>query len=119
MLEVTSNHRGFMFASFNDANGVECSIQESSAMCCDEKEGSYLWLGVDDANPQIMASQAHKFGVQTTETTGWVPYPVPNEVSMTTRMHLTQRQIKKLLPLLKHFAKHGILPTESKKKKKK
>lgn len=116
MIGVTPTQRGFMRGEFEDANGQKCSIQESSACCVDEEEGCYLWLGNNDANPMVMAYHASSVGIKTTETTGWVPYPIPKEVSLSTRMHLSQRQVKELLPLLKHFAKHGQLPTEKKKK---
>lgn len=110
MFKCTPTNRGFLRGEFKDANGHSCSIQESSACCVDENEGSYLWLGNNDPMPEVLASQAHKYGVKTTETTGWVPYPIPDEVSIKTRMHLSQRQVQELLPLLKYFAKHGRLP---------
>jgi hypothetical protein len=109
-MKIEANHRGFLVGEFEDANGQKCSIQESSACPRDEEEGSYLWLGNDDANPMVMAFDAPRIGVQTTETTGWVPYPIPKEVLMHTRMHLSQRQVKELLPLLNYFAEHGELP---------
>lgn len=112
MIKIAPTHRGFICGEFKDANGQECSIQESSACCRTEKEGSYLWLGIDDAKPVVMAFDAPRLGVETTETTGWVPYPVPKEVLMHTRMHLSQRQVKELLPLLQYFAEHGELPTD-------
>jgi len=110
MIKFEPTCRGFMCGEFEDANGQKCSIQESSACCREEEEGAYLWLGNDDANPMVLAFDAARVGVQTTETTGWVPYPVPKEVLMHTRMHLSQRQVKELLPFLKHFAKTGNLP---------
>jgi hypothetical protein len=96
--------RGFIKGEFIDRYGSKCSIQESSLAT-----EAAIWLGVDDANPQIMASQAKRFGIETTETTGWVPYPIPNEVSLVTRMHLTQKNVKELLPLLEKFVKTGNL----------
>lgn len=101
-MKIKKTQRGFELIDFKDANGEECSLQKSSAA-----ERDLIWLGVDEANPQIMASHAHKFGVETTETCGWVPYPVPEEVSLTTRMHLSQEQVKALLPHLIKFAETG------------
>jgi hypothetical protein len=118
MIKLDYTHRGFYIGEFEDANGEKCSIQESSACCREEDEGSYLWLGNDRANPMVMAFDAARVGVHTNETTGWVPYPVPKEVLMHTRMHLSQRQVKELLPLLTHFAKHGLLPRKKVKKAK-
>jgi len=103
-IKIKANHRGFMVGEFKDRYDTVCSIQKSSLATED-----CIWLGVDDTNPQIMASQAKSFGVETNETTGWVPYPIPNEVSLTTRMHLTRKQVKKLLPLLQHFVETGEL----------
>lgn len=95
---VTS--RGFRIRKFEDANGVGCSIQESSAM---RGEGM-LWLG------------AREIGLKRLDH-GWrdVPLPRPEdrpgvEYLANTRMHLTQSQVRDLLPLLTHFAEHGELP---------
>jgi hypothetical protein len=70
-----------------------------------------IWLGVTDRNPQIMASQARQFGIETNQTCGWVPYPIPKEVFILQEMHLTQNQVRQLLPVLQHFAEHGELPS--------
>ena len=107
MIDFKPTNRGFMRGEFEDANGQPCSIQKSSACCRDEEEGEYIWLGNNDANPQVMAFHAKSVGVETTETVGWVPYPIPECVCLMTRMHLSQRQVKELLPILQHFAKTG------------
>jgi hypothetical protein len=60
-----------------------------------------IWFGVDDPRPQIMASKTAKGG------TGWVEYPLPEDVHMFTRMQLTQQQVKALLPILTYFAETG------------
>jgi hypothetical protein len=64
-------------------------------------------LGVDDAQPKVMASEAASVGVQTEERTGWVAYPIPEAVQLHTRMHLTRSQVKKLLPVLQQFVETG------------
>lgn len=104
-IEQSVTNRGFDYLQFLDRYGNECSIQKSSLAT-----ENAVWFGINNANPQIMSSQARYYGVETEETTGWVPYPIPDEVSLHTRMHLTQEQVKELLPALKHFAKHGELP---------
>lgn len=96
---------GFAIIDFTDRYDSPCNIQKSSLATEDA-----IWLGVADANPIIMASQAAAHGVATSEACGWVQYPVPNEVSMTTRMHLTREQVAELLPVLQHFADTGELP---------
>ena len=103
-MEITNKttERGFAYNEFTDRYGAKCSIQKSSLATEDA-----IWFGINDPDPQIMASQAKQFGVKTNETTGWVPYPIPEEVSINTRMHLTQKQVKKLLPILQKFVETG------------
>lgn len=101
-MEKSKTTRGFDIIKFKDWYGENCSVQKSSLF-----EEDCIWLGINDANPQIMASQAKLFGVETEETTGWVSYPVPKEVLMTTRMHLNRNQVSKLLPILQKFVDTG------------
>lgn len=91
--------RGFDRIQFADAYDDACVIQKSS-LATDQA----IWFGIQDANPHIMASKTPEGGV------GWVPYAIPADVKLTTRMHLTQAQVKKLLPILQGFADHGELP---------
>lgn len=104
-MERNDTNRGFARYQFTDHSGAKCSLQKSS-MAFEEA----IWLGVDDANPQVLACEAGLVGVHTRETTGWVPYPIPDQVMLRTRMHLTQEQVIELLPLLQHFAETGELP---------
>jgi hypothetical protein len=90
------NVRGFKGLRFNDAYRQSCSIQESSVI-------PHLWLGIDDADPKVMAKDAHKVGVRTRETTGWVPYPIPKEVVLRTRMHLNRTQAEWLVKQLQNW----------------
>lgn len=105
MLTFNRTDRGFTIGRFIDRYEMPCSVQDSSLAT-----EAAIWLGLDDARPMVLASQAQGVGVQTSETTGWVPYPVPDEVLLHTRMHLTQAQVAALLPALQHFAAHGRLP---------
>lgn len=105
---VTS--RGFRIDKFVDSYGHECSLQKSSSAMEDK-----IWLGIDDPKPIIMASDAAKMGRTDLlepgqPIVGWVPWTLPDEVQISTRMHLTQAQVKDLLPALRHFAKTGQLP---------
>lgn len=83
--------RGFELITFEDAYGFPCSLQESSAVV------PHIWLGIDDAKPQIMASKTPQGG------TGWVPYDIPDDVLLTTRMHLNVEQVKALIVELQRF----------------
>lgn len=92
--ELTPTARGFLRADFKDGNGVDCSIQESSAA-----EQPYLWLGCNNPNPMSFPGNG----------TGWHPYSLPDNVQCTTRMHLTQEQASALIPLLQRFIEQGDL----------
>lgn len=94
--------RGFSLLEFSDLYGARCNVQLSSLA-----ELEAIWLGVESAEPQIMASQAAAFGVATEETSGWVPYPIPDQVLLITRMHLSREQVTALLPVLQRFAATG------------
>ena len=103
-IQIGTTQRGFSLGEFTDRYGEKCSIQKSSLATEDA-----IWLGVDNPNPKILASKAASLGVETTETTGWIPYPIPKEVLMSTRMHLTQDMVRQLIPLLQRFADTGEL----------
>lgn len=82
--------RGFSYYKFCDAYRAECTLQLSSAVAGDD--GAYIWLGMDQdkdgnkAHTHIDKVSGHKIG---------------------SRMHLSQTQVKELLPLLAYFVKHG------------
>lgn len=96
-MQLKYTHRGFIRADFKDANGVECSIQESSAA-----EQSLLWLGCNDPNAMQFPGN----------NTGWHPYKLPENVQCTTRMHLSREQVAELLPLLQQFVESGELAVQ-------
>ena len=102
--ELGATARGFAIRTFKDYYDYECRIQKSSIA-----EPACIWLGVVDAKPQILASQAAAYGVETTQTTGWVPYPIPSDVLLTTQMHLTREQARELAEVLLDFADIGEL----------
>lgn len=97
--------RGFDRYGFRDRYGKACSLQKSSLATED-----CVWLGIDDPEPSIMATQAPAHGIRTNQTTGWVPFPIPSEVSLTTRMHLTCEQAERIGLALIAFSQTGELP---------
>ncbi len=103
-MKVTQTNRGFGIVNFTDYYGAKCSVQKSSLATEDA-----IWFGIDDAEPKIMASAAVRLGVETTEKVGWIDYPIPKEVLLTTRMHLTRDQVIDLIPILTRFVKSGSL----------
>lgn len=104
---IDKTERGFKIFKDEDIYGHRFSLQKSSLASRDA-----IWLGVDDPEPKIMESQAKKYGIQTTETTGEIPYPVPSEVLISTRMHLDRKKVAEIIPYLQYFVEHGDLPDE-------
>lgn len=92
-IKKSKTERGFGLYEFTDLYGSKCSIQDSSLAT-----ESAIWFGVDDPHPVIMSSKIGE---------GWIDYPIPPEVLLHTRMHLSQKQVQKLLPILQHFAETG------------
>ncbi len=103
-MKIGKNQRGFATSEFSDRYDVKCSIQKSSLAFED-----CIWLGVDEADPKIMASDALKLGIKTDARVGWIPYPVPDQVLINTRMHLTREQVAELIPVLQRFVDTGEL----------
>lgn len=94
---VSRTGRGFEIVKFTDRYGEKCSLQASSLAEHEKPGTSAVWLGVDDARPIVMASEAEMVGVKTDETTGWVPFPVPDAVQIHTRMHLDREKVAALI----------------------
>lgn len=114
--ESHPNSRGFQVLAFPDANGQKCTLQQSSAIReCEDLEAvdlpgrSAIWLGCDTAEPKILASHAAEHGIKTEEKEGWVSYPIPDEVLMSTRMHLTRPQVYALVRHLTRWLETGNL----------
>lgn len=103
-MEINKTQRGFSIAQFTDRYGNKCSLQKSSLATED-----CIWFGADDANPQIMVSQAEKHGLEPQGENGWMPYPIPEDVLLSTRMHLNREQVAELLPYLQKFVETGEL----------
>lgn len=109
--------RGFPLVKFTDEYNAPCSIQESSRCVCANDDGSvddplgWIWLGIDDPAPQIMKSKAQALGMKLPpgEVSGWMPYPLPEDVLVTTRMHLNEKQVRGLIARLQHWLKTGTL----------
>jgi len=103
-MEKTKTERGFDMITFSDMYGHECYIQKSSLATAHA-----IWLGVSSPEPRIMAKDARRLGVDTEETVGWIDYPVPEEVLITTQMHIDQDQAKELIKVLEKFVETGYI----------
>lgn len=90
-IKKTKTQRRFPLLQFTDRYDAKCSIQKSSLATEDA-----IWFGVDDADPKILIPGS-----------GWQHFEIPKQVLLTTRMHLTQKQVRKLLPILTMFAETG------------
>ncbi len=95
-IKESLTNRGFKLIEFDDLYNAKCNIQKSSLATNDA-----IWFGIADSEPKIMASKIKEGG------TGWVDYPIPEDVILTTRMHLSREQIKDLLPILQRFIETG------------
>jgi hypothetical protein len=89
---MSENPHGFAVGEFLDFYDTLCSIQKSSL--ADE---DCIWLGVNEPNAKIL----------TGDGTGWHDYPLPPNVTCTTRMHLNREQVAALLPILPRFVETG------------
>ena len=105
--EVQHTSRGFEFIEFKDLSGNPCSLQQSSFAGCQDPGTSAIWVGCDSADPKVLASKAGEFGIETQETTGWVSYPIPEDVLLTTRMHLDRKQVEGLIEVLQRWLQKG------------
>lgn len=110
MNTVTKTQRGFELIEFKDCYDTPCSLQQSSVSYDDDLDRpgtSAVWLGTDDAMPKVMWRDAAAVGVETKATEGWVPYPIPEQVSLRTRMHLNREQVKELVAHLQAWLEEG------------
>jgi hypothetical protein len=98
---------GFPIVVFDDYYGHFCSLQASSLALYEQPGTSAVWLGVNQAEPKVMASKAHWYGVKTNQKTGWVPYPIPDGVNLNTRMHLDRNQVSALIKHLQRWLDSG------------
>lgn len=97
-MKKRKTERGFDISEFKDRYDAKCSLQKSSLATED-----CIWFGIDKAKPQIMASKTKEGG------NGWVDFPIPEDVFISTRMHLTRKMVLKLLPNLIKFIITGNL----------
>ncbi len=86
-MRLKRTERGFAYREFDDYYGKKCSLQKSSA------DKTAIWLGVDNTGPHMGLGPDGK--------------PMPNQDVTNGRMHLTQAQVKKLIPHLIKFAETG------------
>lgn len=104
---VEKTERGFEIIEFRDIYGAPCTLQMSSLAEHTMPGVSAVWLGPMDAAPKVIWHRAASVGVKTDATEGWVPYPIPEAVSLSTRMHLDRKQVKALITTLQRWLDTG------------
>jgi len=93
MKETRQTERGFIITEFDDLYGNKCSLQKSSLATLDA-----VWLGIRDPEINVMIDG------------GWRSVTLPEGAVIHSRMHLSQKMVKELLPALQYFADTGELP---------
>lgn len=101
-INVIEGNGMFPHARFKDQKNNDCTIMISTLA-----DDRCIWLGIVEVNPKIRAIHAEKNGIITEQKVGWVDFPIPDEVLLSSKMHLNMEQVKELLPLLQKFAETG------------
>lgn len=57
----------------------------------------------------MLAREARAVGVTPKQMDGWVDYPIPEQVFLTTRMHLNEEQVRALIATLQGWLDTGEL----------
>jgi hypothetical protein len=82
-----------VLTEFKDLYGNACSLQKSSAAQYDS-----IWFGISKPEINVMIDG------------GWKGVAIPEGAVVHSRMHLSQKMVKELLPALQYFVEHGELP---------
>jgi hypothetical protein len=91
--------KGSPIVEFKDHYDIECTIQQ-----CTIGSRDAIWVGVSERKSQIPRYYEGKIRI---------PFDTEiDQASDAKRMYLTKKEVKQLLPVLKHFAKYGNLPYE-------
>ena len=103
------NERGFEIQHFSDDYGIDCSIQESSAV------EAHIWLGVHRPRVYIAYKDAKAAGLDLkkdypeTNDYGVCTIPIPEKAIIESRMYLNRTQARELAKKLNYFARTGML----------
>lgn len=88
-MKLMATNRGTSRLEFKDSDGVECSLQGPSDV-------PHIWLGCNSNRHKIFKPGE-----------GWCDLDLGEGVICSSGMHLTQDQIRELLPYLQRFANTG------------
>lgn len=105
--KVAKSPRGLQLVRFKDALNVTCLVQ--SVTLAYSENGIGLAIGAEKASPKVQARDARAMGLNTSQKTGLVKYPVPEEVTFDTRAVLTREQVLRLILHLNGWLVNGKL----------
>lgn len=91
---VEETQRGFEIVKFVDRSGVPCSLQASSLAEYEKPGTSAIWIGCEDANPQVFVPYGNP---------AWQPFPLPKDCVTNTRAHLSREQVEVLILHLQNW----------------
>lgn len=92
-MKKTKNERGFPGYEFKDSYGKKCRIEKSSVAF-----HQHIWLGIMET--KLTISEDKKF-IKTIEI------DMPKNFMVDTEMHLDQKQVAELIPILQKFVDTG------------
>ena len=90
-MHLKFTEHGYPYYRFRDRYDADCVIQKSSLAT-----ENVIWMGIEKAEAKIFV-----------QGYGWIGYPLHEAVMINSLMHLTQEQVKEILPVLQRFAKTG------------
>lgn len=92
---------------FKDVLGNVCTIETTPGHGGVAIGGFSVRIGVEKAIARIQARDARARGMTTTQKTGLIKYPIPEEVQIDTAAVLARNQVAELIELLLRWLKRG------------
>jgi hypothetical protein len=102
-MEKQHTVRGFGYYQFTDRYGSKCSLQNSS-ICAEE---GYIWFGVDSDSEGVVKKIGENKQYPARCRTVTNAELEEQGLEVFSRMHLSQSQVKELLPHLIRFVEEG------------
>lgn len=101
-MKLKKTKRGFGVINFKDQSGNKCSIQKSSIAT-----GDCIWIGSDKIGlKEFVAFRQPNAWIDKIEVD---EHTMEHHFVANNRMHLTRKQVAKLLPILQKFVETGDL----------
>jgi len=97
-MEIKHNQCGFAYVEFVDRYNNKCSLEKSTLAFED-----CIWLGCDEIGLKKIDHQGWQYVVLNDDADAGIYYIANN------RMHLTQDNVRELIPILQKFLDTGNL----------